>query len=66
VESLFSKDSRALPARLSDRQVSSEEKESEAISRRLLHKVKVAVRTAKQDARSVPIKFGPSAVPEAY
>ena len=36
-----------------DRQVSSEEKECEAISQRPLHQVKVAVRTAKQDAHSV-------------
>jgi hypothetical protein len=37
------------PARLGDGQDSGEEKECTAISQRLLHQMKVAVRTAKQD-----------------
>jgi hypothetical protein len=38
-----------LPACSGDGQVSGEEKECAAISQRLLHQVKVAVRAAKQD-----------------
>lgn len=55
-----------LPARLGDGQDSGEVKQCTAISRRLLHQMKVAVRAAKQDARIGPDTFGPGAVHDAY
>lgn len=46
-----------LPARSGDGQVSGKEEECTAVSQRLVHQMKVAVRAAKQDARSVHIRF---------
>jgi hypothetical protein len=43
-----------LPARSGDGQDSGEEKGCTAVSRRLLHQMKVAVRTAKQDVGLIP------------
>ena len=51
------KGSSSLPARSGDRQPGGEEKECAAISQRLPHQMKVAVRAAKQDARSVPFRL---------